>query len=681
MTDLGLDFETFSRLDIKKVGTSRYTRHKSTRPLLLGYAFDDEPVDVVRIDEGEPLPKRLEEALEDPEVLKWAWNAPFEIGILKHQMGVKVRLREWRDTMVHALALSYPGKLEKAGKAIGLPEDKQKDRRGKALIKRFSVPNKPTKKRPWAISDCLTDPQDWEDFVTYCGGDVEVEREIRKYLSRWPMSDEEWELWTIDQLINHQGIPISMPVVHNAIEVARDVVEERLAEMRRITGLDNPNSNVQLLPWLQSAGYRFEDLKKGHVERVYQEEVSSGRAEEDLGRVLEMRLEVSKSSVKKYNALRDATDDDGFLRHTLQFNGAPRTGRWGGRKYQPQNLARPVKALENCLEEAVQHLEVFDKDILEMLYKKPMDVLSSCVRPVVQAPEGYSLLDADLNAIENRVLGWLADDEKIMDVFREGRDPYIDFAKYMFKQPYEKLWAEYKAGNKDKRTLAKPGVLGCGYMLGAGEEKENKKTGEMEATGLLGYARNMRVDMTPEQSAKAVKVFRETFRDVVNFWYALDKAARRCIKTRRPQRVGLLRFDISGPFMRIRLPSGRHLHYKSPRIESRRTPWGDMRPTITYEGVTDKGHWGRIPTHPGKITENIVQAVARDVLGHGIVLAKRKRLDVRLHVHDQIVALIETELAEQGLKVLNACMSKVPKWAPGLLLASEGNISRVFMKD
>lgn len=223
-------------------------------------------------------------------------------------------------------------------------------------------------------------------------------------------------------------------------------------------------------------------------------------------------------------------------------------------------------------------------------------------------------------------------------------------------------------------------VHNCGYMLGAGEQRENHKTGVIEATGLLGYAWNMGVDMTPEQSALSVKVFRDTFEDVVQFWYDMERAARRCIITRRPQRVGFIRFDISGPFMRMHLPSGHPLFYYKPRIENRRTPWGKMKPTITYEGLKD-GRWARQPTHPGKLVENATQAVARDVLAHGLRLAKREGLDTRLHVHDQAVPLIREEKAEAGLKVLNECMSVVPDWAPGLILGSEGTIAKVFMKD
>lgn len=693
---LSLDFESFSRTNIRDCGSSRYSRCPSTEALMLGWAIDDEPVEVVRFAEGEKAPKRLKEALRDPRVRKSAWNSSFERQIFANVLGLTIPFEQWYDPMILAYTLSFPGDLASVAKIIGLPQDKQKDTRGKALIKRFSMPNKITKKQPYERCDHFTHPEEWEEFVEYCRQDVEVERAVRKKLSKWDLPDHEWQTWFLDQEINEAGIPINMRVVKNAIKVASEVTAKRLQEMADITGLKNPNSGAQLLPWLQANGYRFTDLKKGHVntavakaKEAREKALLAGTSEEVLEehnaymRVLELRQEVSKSSVKKYNALEQATDSDGMLRNAFQFAGAQRTWRWAGRKYQAQNLARPVPYLEKMQEEAVRHLELLDTESIEIIYHKPMDLLSTCVRPVVQAPEGFTFVDADLNAIENRVLGWIAGDEKILDVFREGRDPYVDFATYLTGRDYEDLWDEYKVqGKKDNRTLAKPGVLGCGYMLGAGEARENKKTGEIEGTGLLGYAWNMGVKFTPEQSAHSVKVFRETFTEVVQFWYDIERAMRRCIISGKPQECGFITFDISGPFCRMRLPSGRHLHYYRPRVEERRTPWGATKPTITYEGLNEKGHWARLTTHPGKITENADQAISRDLLAHGMLLYRRETgAPPRLHVHDQVVGLVKIEEAKEQLKILEDCMTVVPQWAPGLILGAEGEISRVFKKE
>jgi DNA polymerase len=243
------------------------------------------------------------------------------------------------------------------------------------------------------------------------------------------------------------------------------------------------------------------------------------------------------------------------------------------------------------------------------------------------------------------------------------------------------LWAEYKGGDKAKRTLAKPATLGCGYRLGPGEQKENPDTGEIESTGLLGYAENMGVKMTLAQAKHAVKVWRSTFTEAVDFWDDLDDAAKRCLRTKQPQRLGYLTFDISGPFMRMGLPSGRHLYYCRPKIENKETPWGQIKPTITYEGLDDKNNWTRLKTHGGKLVENADQAISRDLLAHGMKLARKRGLGIRLHVHDQVVAMVREENGGRALKILEECMSETPKWAPGLPLAAKGMISKIFIKD
>lgn len=711
MTILHLDYETKSRTNLKEVGASRYARHPSTKIILTGWAFDKDDVVVTRNAEGEETPREVRRALKSRDVLKYAWNAPFEKEITEHVAGIDIQHDAWRCMMVRALTLSFPGSLDKAGKIIGLPEDEQKHARGKALVRKFTQPRKPTKNKPYEWCTHETDPEEWEEFVAYCGGDVTTERAFEQRTRQWDLPPHEWRLWFMDQKINQRGIPINMRVVRNAILVAAEIMDARLAELRDITGLANPNSGQQFLPWLRKRGYPFEDLKKGHVTRAreeaesYKPSVRKLLYPEDYVRALVLRAEVSKTSVRKYNALAAATDDDGVLRNAFQFAAAGRTWRWGGRRYQPQNLAKPAPWLEKQADQAaaVYDLERLDAKSLELVYGggRVMDLLSTCVRPVVQAPKGYTFVDADLNAIENRVLGWLADDQKILDVFLQNRDPYIDFATHMFGGTYADRWSEYEAGNKKPRTTSKPAVLGCGYMLSAGQTHENPTTGEIEATGLLGYAWNMHVKLTQAEATLAVKVWRETFKDAVQFWWDIDKAARRCIITGREQSIRHIGFDRSGPFLRMILPSGRCLYYCRPRMRSEtlffcdeqkkflpllrcKRPNRDMKKKkqqITYEGLNDKGHWGRISTHPGKLTENADQAVARDLLAHGLRLAMRERIDLRLHVHDQGVGLVLKEDAVEQLKVLTDCMSDSPKWAPGLPLAAAGTISPIFTKD
>lgn len=690
MTILYHDHETFSACDLKAHGVSRYARHPSTEILMTAYAFDNGPIQQWVPAECQRMPADLREALDDPAVIKSAWNKPFEWTIWTHVAGIRTPHSSWRDTMVMALACSLPGSLGAAGGVVGLPADKAKDAEGKRLIREFCLPRKPTKAKPWTRTEWFHEPDKWQKFLDYNRQDVEAERAIAKKLRPYDLPPHEWDLWFLDQEINEAGLPINMRVVENALRIIEDCTKVRLDRLIEITGLDNPNSPKQLLPWLREQGYPFEDLKKGHVARALEvakeqqldNPVWGDASEQTYVEALEIRQEISKASVKKFAALYEATDSDGRLRNTLQFAGAGRTWRWAGRRYQAQNLARPVKYLENCQAEAVRDLEMLDSEMIESLYKKPFDLLSTCVRPVVQAPEGYMLVDADLNAIENRVLGWMSGDEKILDVFRNKRDPYIDFATYMFHRPYDELYHEYKVlKDGTKRTTAKPGVLGCGYRLSAGAEFENETTGEIEATGLLGYAWAMGVKLTKEQAEHSVKTWRETFEDAVQYWYTIEEASKKCVRTGKRTEAGPVYFDRAGPFLRMGLPSGRHLHYVRPRLEDKVMPWGKTKETLTYEGLNDKNQWVRIQTHGGKLTENGDQAISRDLLAVGMMRGKKQGLDIRLHVHDQIVSLALKAEASDHLAIMKQCLSEPVPWALDLPLGCAGFTSPIFMKD
>lgn len=680
-----IDYETYGEVSLPNVGVGRYSRHEATEVLMAAWSLNDVKQKQWIPAEGEPIPPDLREALRDPHVVKWAWNAPFEINATRNILGIQTPLESWRDTMVLALTCSLPGKLEKAGPVVDLDEDKQKAAKGRRLMKKFSEPRKPTKTDPRDRMFWYDSYTDWMEYLDYNDQDETAERAIYHRLKAYMPPDHEWDLWHLDQRINEAGIPINMAMVGNAIRIYESTLADKLDEMQRITGLSNANSGAQLLPWLQDRGYPFDDLKKGHILRAVEKagEPGANASGEDYVKVLGLRSETSRTSPKKFHALHRAVDRRaGVLRYAFQFAGAARTWRWGGRLFQPQNLPRPMKKLEKRLPIHAKNVEVLDAEAFHLVYDAPMDVLASVIRPAAQAPEGYVFIDADLNAIENRVLGWLAECEKILRVFRLGRDPYIDFATYLFGAPYDTLFAEYAAGDSNKRTIAKPGVLGCGYMLGPGEERVNFQTGEKEATGLLGYAWNMQVtEFTREQSKLSVDTFRREFEEVKDYWYGIERAAKKCIRSGKRVDFGHVYFDRKGPFMRMGLPSGRHLHYCRPRIEDVKAPWGDIKPTITYESQNDRKQWVRESTHPGKITENADQAIARDLLAHGMVLADRRGLDVRLHVHDQIVGLVREDDAERALKVLIECMEEQPSWAKGLPLGSNGFISKVFMKD
>ena len=699
--DLFHDHETFSVLNLPDVGLDRYARHSSTEILMTAFAYDEEPEDQWVPAEGEPMPAKLEDALLDERVVKHAWNSPFERYIWKHTHGIDIPIRQWKDTMILAMSVSLPGKLEPAGEVLKLDEEFLKMKGGKALMNWFSKMRPATTGQPERRVEWWQKKDKWEEYKLYNRRDVRAEQRMHQKLRSFDLPEHEWELWWEDQEINDAGIPIDFEFAAHCEQVSKELIDRRIADMARITGLDNPNAQAQLLPWLQERGYPFNDLKKGHVRRALaalEEDQTVYMENKELADVLELRLESAQAAVKKYAALTSHGDpEDNVLRNTLQFAGAQRTWRWGGRVFQPQNLVKPAGYLEGLewqklpsgaaqvvggpLIKCRELVADLDADTLEMVTRRPVDYVSACVRPTVVAPDGHLLLDADYKAIENVVLGWLADDKKILRVFRDGLDPYIDFATYLFKEAYAKLWAEYQAGKKKKRTTAKPGVLGCGYMLGAGHEYEDHKTGEIEATGLLGYAWDMGIrDFTPEESALSVAVWRETFKGAVNFWYDIERAAFHTVTTGKSSSVRHIGFDMKRGVLRMHLPSGRCLHYIRPRLVEKMMPWGKKKTNLQYEGL-QKGIWVTQTTHPGKLTENADQAVSRDLLAHGIRSARREGIDVRLHVHDQIVALSPEDEAETRLALLKQCMTDLPGWAKGMPVGVAGHISKWFVKD
>ncbi len=697
------DFEGFSEADLKKVGSSRYARDPSTEVLMCSYAFDDRAEIGQWIpEEGQPIPAELEDAILDTRIQKHAWNAPFEWQMWKYTLGYDITSENWRCTMALALSLAFPGKLEQAGKAMNLPPDYMK-KGGTALINWFCKLRPATKTKPRRRVHWHEKPDKWNDFLVYNIFDTKAERKLYRMMRRYDLPEHEWELWRLDHEINQRGIPVNVDMARNVVEIRDKLVEDKLEEMRQITGLDNPNSNEQLLWWLQSHGYRFEDVQIGHIRRemeLIDEDVTGGAVHpaevQDLYRTLELRAEVSRTSTKKFDAVLSHTDEDGRLRNCFQINGAGRTWRWAGRVIQPQNLAKPTKALEGLTWGvtpggnkyvtggtqiwATEMLTKLDAFGIDQIFDKPMDAISGAVRPVIQAPDGYVFLDQDLAAIENVGLGFLAGDKKILKVFEDDRDPYIDFGTRLFGRTYQDLYDEYEAGDKGPRTIAKPGVLGCGYMLGKGKKYINNKTGETEATGLLGYAWNMGIELTPEQAAHSVDTWRDTYEDTVQFWWDLQRAAFKAIRSKKPQEVRHLRWEPDRSFLMLNLPSGRNLHYYKPRIESVMAPWGKPKDSMTYMGQ-EKYQWKRISTHPGKLTENATQAVARDLLASGMTKAAAAGLPIVMHVHDQIIALVKEEDADDGLKVLNQCMVEGDPWSKSMPVRSSGHISKWFVKD
>lgn len=693
------DFETFSQVDLTSTTQSRYGRHPSTVPLMLAWAVDDGPVQQWVPAEGQPMPPELLSMLRDPHYIKSAYNAPMERAIWRYTLGVETPIEQWRCTMAMSMSMAFPAGLEKAGAALGLRDDARKDLRGGRLIRKFCAPYTTNRKRqaPRRVY-WYEEPEDWQAFREYNVQDIHAERAIHNALIRYDMPPHEWDMWRLDQEINDRGVPISRLAATRALEFRDEVRVIKIEEMRKITGLENPGSQKQLLEWLQRHGYPFDDLTATHVSRALEAVSATYDCHSPYKRVLELRQEVSKNSHRKYDNYLKYTDDDGRIRGCHIFAAAGRTWRWGSWGVQVHNMPRATPEFSDVkttktpgglpvvthggTADAVQALETIPIRTLLERYPKPMDMLASATRSVVQASPGHSLVVFDLNAIENRVLGFLAREPRIQRVFENDLCPYLEFSTILFGGTYAQAEAEYKAGNKHKRQMAKPPVLGCGYMLSAGKRYEDPNTGEIEATGLVAYAMALGVDLEQHISDRAVVVWRNSHPMVLDLWRRLQWAVIETIKTGRPHWVNDLMFEMSGEFLRMWLPSGRALSYQHPRVENQLKPWGKYKDTATYMGKHPRtGEWVRISTHPGKTTENADQAVSRDIFANGIKRVTKAGFPVVLHVHDEVVVEVPDYMVDRAWPVIQKCMEQPERWAPSLVLRAEGFASKYWLKD
>jgi DNA polymerase len=689
---LFLDFETRSELDLKIHGLGNYARHASTQVLMLAYAVDEGEVHLWEPHLG-PMPEGLKSSLISPFVTKIAWNVPFEHNILRHKLELDISFNQWIDPQVRARMLSMPGKLDVVCKVLGLPEDLAKDPKGKLLKKIFCGPAKLGGEETlfgitetW-FHDWITKPKEWEEFCDYCRQDLVSLREIAKRLEKFALPDTEVRGWLLDQKINERGLPVDMDLVRGTTIVAAEEKVRLRAELKALTQVENPNSNPQMLAWVQSKGYPFSSLAQPLVKRALAGEGGIGP---EGRQALLLRKQTAKTSDSKLETLSDVIGSDGRLRHQYVYMGAGKTGRWASYHVQMANLPRPTKEVEKNLGLALELLKANDRVGLLLEFPNVLEVVSSCIRSLFKAGKGKQLLIADLSAIENRMIGWLAECDSILRVFREGRDPYLDFAALIYNIPYGEIEKGYKKGDpkfKEMRQQAKPAVLGCGYRLSGGEEVPNDD-GDIIKTGLWGYAAGMGITMTQADSHRAVEVFRDKYREIVNYWYALEDAAKNAMHTGQPQRYGYVKghqipvpeFRTFGDkLLRITLPSGRGLHYIRPQIEL--LPFRDTeKETLTYEGVDAKTkQWTRLKTHGGKLLENLSQAVSRDILLNGLLNADARGFDLIGHVHDEIIA--EHEIGTKpGLEELIECMTESPSWAVDLPLGADGFASEVYRK-
>jgi len=697
MTRISLDFETASSTPIDR-GLDLYFSAPGARVLLCAYRIDGGPVELYDATRDGPFPAHVARLLADPAVEKTAFNAQFERLACRHLLGIDVPYEGWRCTMAAAYMQSFTGGLGDVGEQMGLPQDVRKASYGKKLIRMFCQPQKTTKNQPHVWRTHLTDPKEWEEFREYCRQDVEAEDAIRERLLRYPVGEREWDLYALDQRINDAGLPIDLKFVQGAIALSDRRKAELLVEMTRETGLDNPNSGAQLLPWLKARGYPFNDLQKDTVVKVLAEDEAKLVLDDDARSVLLLRQNASRNSMAKLHAALEIVSPDGFIRNTFQFAGASRTNRWAGRKPQFANMARTPKILsqEVWLDAATDAIRNADMDALELIVGEPMDALVGCTRSMIGAPDGYELRVVDLNAIEPRVGGLLAGCDPLLKVFRDKLDPYIDFGMTMYGKAYEDV-------TRKERNDSKPAVLGGIYRLGGGDLVEGKKT------GLWGYAEKNGVNLSREQAHAAVAVLRAKYVEIKDFWTTLETAALACVRTGKERPAGEhLTFEWRGPYLMMRLPSGRFVYYLHPKLVE--TYWA-KHPTskrvkalgvdkARAERAKDKGWevypkinlsymgkpqnvkgWVRLLTHGGKTFEQACQSTAREVLKEGMLSAAADGFDIRYHNYDEIGVLQRVDDAYHTVERLAEHMTKPLAWAPGLPLGAAGWSGRYYRKD
>lgn len=663
MIHLSIDLETYSDVNLKKAGLYRYVQSPAFEILLFAYSFDGAPTQVIDMAQGEKIPMEVIHALTDPQCLKHAYNAAFEWYCLSKYMGAQLPPAQWRDTMLHGLYAGYTAGLDATGRALGIPEDKQKLTTGKALIRYFCVPCKPTKANGGRTRNYPHhDPEKWELFKTYNGQDVVAEMEIERRLSVFPVPDFVQKQWETDLLINARGVAVDMDFCEGALELGETIRAQLTDEAVQLSGLQNPNSVKQLARWLSAeTGDDITSLRKETIKELL------GRDNADhVQRMLEIRQELGKTSTKKYDAIEAAVCDDGRVRGLLQFYGANRTGRWAGRLVQVQNLPRTYTEPLEFARELVKGRKL---DALRTVYGSPNDTLSQLIRTAFVAAPGNILIDADFSAIEARVISWLADEEWRLEVFRTHGKIYEASASQMFGVPLERI----KKGNPEYslRQRGKVAELALGYQGGVPAMRQ------MDTGKLLA-------DLPDEEIKDIVDKWRNTNPKIRNLWYSFNDAAIRVIQNGGSLRVRCCTFArecdcIRGTTcMTISLPSGRKLYYVEPSVGENR--WGG--PSITYMGVNDKNKWGRIETYGGKLVENVVQAIARDCLAQAIEHLEAAGLPVVFHIHDEVVidtAAFDTNDAMLD-KVVKIMSTPIP-WAEGLPLGADGWVGAFFKKD
>ena len=661
---LSIDLETYSSVDLKKAGAQAYFQSPDFEILLFAYSFDGGPVHVIDLAQGEPFPEWLCGYITSPTVIKHAYNAAFEFGALRRYYGWVLDPSQWRDTMLHGLYCGYTAGLAATGRALGLPEDKRKLATGNALIRYFCVPCKPTKSNGGRTRNYPHhDPEKWELFKEYNAQDVVTEMEIERRLSAFPVPDFVQKQWETDLVINNRGVAVDMDFVHGALAMGETVRQALTDEAVKLTGLFNPNSVKQLSEWLeQETGEEVTSLRKENVAQLLGREENSDAVQ----RMLQIRQELGKSSIKKYNAIENCVGEDGRVRGLLQYYGANRTGRWAGRLVQVQNLPRTYTEPLELARELVRGRKL---DALRLIYGRPNDTLSQLIRTAFVAAPGNVLIDADFSAIEARVISWLAGQEWRLDVFKTHGKIYEASASQMFGVPLERI----KKGNPEYelRQRGKVAELALGYQGGVSAMRTMDTGHQLD-------------DLSDAEVKDIVSRWRDTNPKIRELWYAFDNAAIRVIQhggSVNVRGITLAReYDSNNDtvVLTMLLPSGRKLFYVAPEIGVNR--WDN--PSIKYMGVNDKNKWAYIETYGGKLVENCVQAIARDCLAYAIENLEAAGFPVVFHVHDEVVIDIKPYADDETmLRQVTGIMAQPAPWAAGLPLNAEGWVGTFFKKD
>ena len=656
MRTLNIDIETFSSVDITKSGSYKYAMSADFQILLFAYAVDGQDVKIVDLAQGETVPGEVLELLKDKDCIKYAYNAVFEWWCL-NMFGIETLLEQWQCTMVHGLYCGYTAGLAAIGNAMGLPQDKKKLTTGSALIRYFCIPCKATKSNGNRTRNLPQHaPQKWELFKEYCVQDVVTEMEIGRRLSAFPVPDREWKLWQLDTFMNTYGVRVDSELVNGALYIDALSRANLLEEAREITKLDNPNSAKQLLKWLEEAGEEVENLQKATVEKLVNT-LEEGKAR----RVLEIRQELSKTSVKKYKAMDEAKCKDDRIRGLLQFYGANRTGRYAGRLVQVQNL--PRNYIET-LDVARDIIKKGDGDLLELIYGNIPDTLSQLIRTAFIPSEGNHFVVSDFSAIEARVIAWLAGEEWRMEVFKTHGKIYEASASQMFGVPINTIAKGEE--NYHLRAKGKVAELALGYQ------------GSVGALTAMGAAD---MGLTDEEMKDIVTRWRKSSKRIVELWYALENAAVEVLETGEPQTIKCVKlareydFIYGQDFFTIALPSGRKLFYPKPFLKENQ--FGQMQ--MHYMGINQTTKkWEVIPTYGGKLTENIVHAIARDCLTETLLRIKAKGWPIVFHVHDEVILDVPTTVK---LEEVIQTMTEEISWAKGLILNAAGFTGSYYMKD